>query len=171
MINQKVFLSSTARDLQAYRDAVDGAIRGLDGYACLRMEYDFGARDANALDLCKQKVTESNILVLILGRLYGSCPPGGELSFTELEYVTARDANLPRLVFVAPDDFPVPDTLREPDQLHARQQAFRQRVSEERVREQFRSPDDLAIRVVKALRNWEQSRSSEGRVRAGLFAL
>ena len=36
-----VFLSSTAKDLQAHRDAAYHAVEGLDGFHCVRME-DFG---------------------------------------------------------------------------------------------------------------------------------
>ena len=47
----KVFLSSTSRDLEAYREAAHRAIDGLPGFQLVKME-DFGARDANAKDLC-----------------------------------------------------------------------------------------------------------------------
>jgi hypothetical protein len=50
----------------------------------------------------------------------------------------------------------MPSNLREPDEKWRRQRAFRERVSEERVRSSFKSPDDLAQRVVQAIRNWEQ---------------
>lgn len=49
-----VFLSSTAKDLAKYRDAVYQAIEGLDGYHCVRME-DFGARDWQADDFCQRQ--------------------------------------------------------------------------------------------------------------------
>ncbi len=41
----KVFLSSTSRDLEAYREAVHRAIDGLPGFSLVKME-DFGARAA-----------------------------------------------------------------------------------------------------------------------------
>jgi hypothetical protein len=49
MPSKIVFLSSTAKDLSAYREAVYRAIEGLDGYHCVRME-DFGAGDQDAAD-------------------------------------------------------------------------------------------------------------------------
>lgn len=45
-----VFLSSTSKDLESYREAAYRAIEGLDGYRCVRME-DFGSRDAVAGEL------------------------------------------------------------------------------------------------------------------------
>src|SRR5688572_19364661 len=110
----KVFLSSTSRDLADYREAVHGAIDGLPGFQLVKME-DFGARDANAKDLCARLVRECDLLVGLLGHYYGSCPHGETTSCTELEYHTAKAAELPRLMFVAPDDFPIPARLRESD--------------------------------------------------------
>jgi hypothetical protein len=52
----QVFLSSTARDLTAYRDAVTDAINRL-GFHCVRME-DFGARAAPADDFCQAKIAK-----------------------------------------------------------------------------------------------------------------
>lgn len=49
---RKVFLSSTAKDLYAYRDKVAAAINRLDGFKCIRME-EFGARDQRADAFCR----------------------------------------------------------------------------------------------------------------------
>ena len=100
----KVFLSSTSRDLDAYREAVHRAIDGLPGFILVKME-DFGARDANARDLCERLVRECDLLVGLMGHYYGSCPPGETISLTELEYRTAAAWGSPG-EFVAPDDFP-----------------------------------------------------------------
>lgn len=73
--DRKVFLSSTARDLGPYRDAVSQAISKLDGYQCVRME-DFGARDAEADPFCRALVAECDVFVGLVGYLYGSAPAG-----------------------------------------------------------------------------------------------
>jgi hypothetical protein len=49
-------------------------------------------------------------------------------SYTEQEYDTAVDLNLPRLMFIAPDDFPLPARLRESEDYWKRQQSFRARM-------------------------------------------
>jgi Domain of unknown function (DUF4062) len=87
----KVFLSSTSRDLEAYREADHRALDGMPGFQLVKME-DFGARDANAKDLCVRLVRKCDLLVGLMGHYYGSCPPGEAISFTELEYRTAKDA-------------------------------------------------------------------------------
>jgi Novel STAND NTPase 1/Domain of unknown function (DUF4062) len=153
----KVFLSSTSRDLTAYREAVHRAIDQLDGFDLVKME-DFGARDDTPRELCARRVGESDVLVGLLGHYYGSCPPGEELSFTELEYREAVDRSLSRVMFFAPDDFLSPISLREPDDSFRRQQAFRARVMAERVGASFASPEQLASAVTTALANWRQDR-------------
>ena len=109
---KKVFLSSTARDLAAYRDAVIKAIADLDGYDSVRME-TFGARDTIALKLCQEKVRECQLFVGMLGLCYGSSPPDDSKSFTEQEYDTAAEFGLPRLMFVSTR----PSRSRKPDRV------------------------------------------------------
>ena len=156
MATRTVFLSSTGRDLTVYRDAVYRAIEGLDGYHCVRME-DFGARDWAAADFCRAKVAACDVFVGIVGHVYGSCPPRSEQSFTEREYDAAVSDSKPRLMFLAPEDFPLPANLVESDEKRAKQRQFRERVNQERVRDAFRSPEELARQVIQALRNWEQN--------------
>jgi hypothetical protein len=146
----KVFLSSTSRDLADYREAVHRAIDGLGLFQLVKME-DFGARDANAKDLCARLVRDCDLLVGLMGHYYGSCPPGEAISFTELEYKTAKDAGLPRLMFAAPDDFPIPASLRESDASFECQQALRREVMSERVVASFATPEQLASAVTRAL--------------------
>jgi hypothetical protein len=153
----KVFLSSTSRDLADYREAVHRAIDGLPGFQLVKME-DFGARDANAKDLCARLVRECDLLVGLMGHYYGSCPPGETISFTELEYRTATEAVLSRLMFVAPEDFPIPASLRESDASFQRQQALRREVMTDLVVAAFDTPEKLASAVTKALFVWHEER-------------
>jgi hypothetical protein len=91
-----------------------------------------------------------------MGHYYGSCPPGEAISFTELEYRTAKDAGLPRLMFAAPDDFSSPISLRESDDSFARQQALRREIMSERAVASFATPEQPASAVTKALFVWHE---------------
>src|SRR4051794_15362838 len=122
----KVFLSSTAKDLEPCRAAVDAAIRKLEGLHGVRME-DWTAEPGTPRAVCEVKVRGSDIFVGILGHCYGSNPPDDPHSFTEIEYDTAEVAGLPRLMFVAPEDFPVPANAWEAEDRRQRQAAFRER--------------------------------------------
>jgi tetratricopeptide (TPR) repeat protein len=150
----KVFVSSTAKDLAAYRDAVIEAIHDLDGYDSVRME-TFGARDLIPLELCREKVRECRLFVGILGLCYGSSPPDDPTSFTEQEYGEAKELGLPRLMFVSTPDLPIPGNLIEPDDLRQKQSALRENVGKERVCQPFDTPAVLTQKVIAAIHNWE----------------
>ena len=149
----RIFLSSTFRDLAEHREVVTAAIRRLDEYMCVRME-DSGARSWNSADFCAQKVAECDLFVAILGRLYGSRIQNQVLSYTELEYETAILHNKPRLCFLLSDRTPL--SIEQSDDDARLQDRFLQRVSSEVIRDAFLSPDDLAWKVVTAVRNWER---------------
>jgi hypothetical protein len=80
-----VFLSSTAKDLQPYRDAIAEAIGTMSRVQCERME-DFGAVDGEPLEVCRRKVAESDIFVGMVGHLFGNSPEGSDLSCSQIEY-------------------------------------------------------------------------------------
>lgn len=147
----KVFLSSTGRDLQDYRDAAHEIIHQLDNFHCIWME-DFGATNNTPIDLCIQQVKACDVFIGIAGHCYGSCPPDDTKSFTEYEYDAAVEK--PRLMFIAPNGFSIPNDLIEPDEIRQRQQQFRQRIMTERVIAPFDTPENLATRIAAALSNW-----------------
>ena len=117
---------------------------------------DFGARNIPAKEFCQQKISGCELVVCLIGLCYGSTAPGSDESYTVLEYRAAGIACIDRLVFVSSDGIFYPSFYREPDDQWAKQQAFRQEVSSECIRETFIEPNDLARKVVAAIRNWEQ---------------
>jgi Domain of unknown function (DUF4062) len=138
--------------LEPYRAAVYEAIQPLDEYHCVRME-DFGARDNQSEEVCRQKVAECDIFFGILGQRYGSCPPGSDTSYTEIEYDTAMKESKVVLMFPSTEEFPVPAHLIETPEKRERIKAFRQRVLAERHVEFFDSESDLVKGVLTALFN------------------
>jgi hypothetical protein len=147
-----VFLSSVARGLEEYREAVYRAVEGLDGYHCVRME-DFGARPEDPVSVCSTRASSCDVFVGIVGQRYGSSPPGDDRSITEIEFEAARAAGVPRLVFLAPEEFPVPANLIERDDRRERQQAFRRRILSDDTVEFFSTREELTEAVVRALHN------------------
>jgi tetratricopeptide (TPR) repeat protein len=157
----QVFLSSTSKDLVAEREAVEQAIRGLDGFVSIAME-NFGARADAAAEFDDRKIRECDVVVGLLGLCYGTCPRDGPPSFTEREYNCAKAAGIDRLMLVSPPNFPVPGNLIEGDAQRESQRAFRQRVKEDLIAEvaeaAFTSPAALASAVTKALYHWRVDR-------------
>lgn len=148
----RIFLSSTGKDLHVYREAVYEAISKMDNVECMRME-DFGARAKNPLSTCISKLLTCQVFVGIAGVSYGSTPPGDSKSFTEHEYDSAIENNIPKLMFLTADDFPVPATLRENDIAWEKQESFRKRILSDHVIDKAENPDKLATNVVTAIHN------------------
>ncbi|HVT60352.1 MAG TPA: TIR domain-containing protein [Thermoanaerobaculia bacterium] len=145
-----VFLSSTPRDLQPYRDAVSRAIAAMDRRHGVRMQ-DSGARDGTPEEVCRMQVAAADVYVGVIGHLHGSGPSGSDLSYTELEYDEAAKQEKPRLLFLAAEDLPLAPTLREPDEMWQRQRRFRAKILTEPLVETFREPGELAAMVVAVL--------------------
>jgi tetratricopeptide (TPR) repeat protein len=145
----KVFLSSTGRDLKTYREAAFDAIQGM-GHHCVRME-DFHGEAVKIEDRDDRDIVECDVFVIMIGQLHGTCAEDTDKSYTELEYDAAQRLNKRCFLFLTPEDFPLPATLRESDAKFALQQAFRQRAVKGVIRNTFNSPEDLKAQIAMAL--------------------
>src|SRR5690242_2209169 len=117
----------------------------------------FAARDQEPAERCRQAVYEADIYVAIVGFRYGTpVRDRPEVSYTELEFETATEAGLPRLVFLLDEDAAVPippGRLLDSDPgLQARQRAFRAKVADSGVMAgKFATPEQLELLLLQAL--------------------
>ncbi|MBN2129920.1 MAG: DUF4062 domain-containing protein [Sedimentisphaerales bacterium] len=143
----KIFVSSTTKDLADARKKVCEQIAGLDNqYVCMDCYTASGRPPAEFDD---SKVKECDAFVIIVAHYYGSCPPGEERSFTELEYEAAVASDKPIYAFLASEDFP--RHLRENDATYATLEAFRQKLGEKHLPKYFDNPDQLCAHVAAAV--------------------
>jgi Domain of unknown function (DUF4062) len=162
----RVFVSHTSelRDFPAggsYVDAVERAISAC-GHVVVDMA-DFPAADQVAAEMCRERVRGCEVYVGVLGTRYGS-PVRDEpdLSYTELEFGTATQAGLPRLVFLldtSAADVGIPVSRLMDTEFGARQEAFRRRVREcGLVTQVFADPATLGQLVERSLRELAEQR-------------
>jgi len=151
----RVFLSHTA---ELRRHPVgDSFVRAAEravtkaGHAIVDMEY-FTSRDMKPAAYCRAKVVDCNVFVGLLGFRYGS-PVRDEpdKSYVELEYQTARDLELPCLMFLLSEDPTValPVDAVTDTEFGARQAEFRK--APEGTRAKFTSPQHLETLLYQAL--------------------
>jgi hypothetical protein len=161
----RVFLSHTS-ELRQYPQAgsyIAKAERAVSaaGHAIVDMA-DFAAIDQAPAAVCEQRVRNCDVLVGIYGLRYGSpVRDQREVSYTELEFITATEAAMPRLIFVInaeSEELGLPPTALVDRKYGDRQDAFIQRVKDAGLTLQFfRNPDDLKGLVERSLRELAES--------------
>src|SRR5260370_39140256 len=136
---RRVFLSHASewRQFPAARSFVAAAEAAVSraGDAVIDMEY-CAARDAEPAGYCQARVRGCDVYAGLIGLRYGSpVRDRPEVSYTELEFGTATEAGLPRLVFLLDDEaalpVPVARLLDSDPDLQARQREFRSRLMAE----------------------------------------
>jgi hypothetical protein len=155
----RVFISHTSElqkfpRLKSYVAEVKGAISAA-GHVVVDMA-DFPAADQPPAQLCAERVRGCNVYVGVLGTCYGSpVRDRPEVSYTELEFDTATQAGLDRLVFLLDtdsDDVGIPLSALIDHEFGPRQEAFRRRVQSGLTTQSFANPAKLGQLVERSLR-------------------
>jgi hypothetical protein len=156
----RVFISHTSElrdfpEATSYVAAVERAVSAA-GHVIVDMA-DFPAADRLPAKLCAEQVRRCDVYVGVLGTQYGSpVRDRPEVSYTELEFDTATEAGLPRLVFLLDTgaaDVGIPPSGLIDLKFGVRQEAFRSRVQESGlVTGSFASPAGLGQLVERSLR-------------------
>ena len=124
---------------------------------------DFPASDQPAAELCEERVRSCDVYVGVLGTRYGSLVLNKpEMSYTELEFDTATEAGLDRLVFLLDtdaSDLGIPLSALIDHELGARQDKFRRRVRDSGLTTQsFANAATLGKLVERSLRELVDTR-------------
>lgn len=146
---KRVFISSTALDLPLHREKVMEACLSADMLP-IRMD-DWGAEDADAIEVSLDRVDQADLYVGIFAHRYGYVPDGAEISITEMEYERAVENGIPRLVFVMDREHLIRITDVEFGSGKEKLDALKKRLQKERVCRFFKNPDELQARVIQSL--------------------
>ena len=170
-----MFISHTSelRDFPpggSYVAAVERAISTV-GHVIVDMA-DFPAAGQAPAEVCAERVRGCDVYVGVLGIRYGSpVRDRPDVSYTELEFGTATEAGLDRLVFLLDTDAAdvgIPLSRLIDREFGHRQDAFRRRVQDSGLLTQsFASPEALQLLVERSLRGLAETgwRISSGIVR------
>jgi len=178
----RVFFSSTALDLVAYRRVADDTILQLQQESVV-MER-FGPLPGAALEECERLARESDVVVCLVAHRYGFVPEKGKGSITRREVEAARSAGKQVLVWIVADEHPwtekrEQDLLTDPavlaDPARVAEVAagvqslieFKAWLRAAFVCETFTSPDNLGRKIAIALRTREGPKSAAPAVTRG----
>jgi hypothetical protein len=127
---------------------------------------DFPAADRAPADLCADRVHSCDVYLGILGTRYGSpVRDKPDVSYTELEFGTATDAGLDRLMFLLDTevgDVGIPLSRLIDRESGQRQDDFRRLRESKLVTRSFASPDTLQLLVERSLRELADTRCRIG---------
>lgn len=164
----RVFLSHTSelRDYPPSGSYIDKAERAVSaaGHAIIDMA-DFPSIDQAPADVCQQRVRECDVYVGIYGMRYGSpVRDKPDVSYTELEYNTATEAGLPRLIFLINTDsadLKLPAKALIDREFGDQQDAFLKRVMESNLTVQrFGNPEELKALLERSLRALAETKTA-----------
>jgi len=154
---KSVFLSSTSRDLIAYRKAIEDVIQKM-ALEPIVMEDFLPTRD-NPVQLCYEKVQQADLFVGIYAYRYGYIPDAGMTfsggatdgltGITHMEYEWAIERGIPMLMYVV--DVPVDEWESDKDDDLPNLDEFKAHIGKSHVLGFFTSPDNLAKQVAIAL--------------------
>lgn len=175
----KVFISSTSEDLKSHREAArDAALAA--GMLPIMMEYFAANGERPPLPACLTKVSDTQVLVVIVAHRYGWVPPGQEddrhKSITWLECEQAVSDGKEVLAFLVDEKHAWPEAAREPYRLTEAMQngsanevlfrevnrnvallkEFKAWLNARGIRAAFTTPEDLRRCVAEALYDWRQ---------------
>ena len=163
----QVFVSHTSElrafpEGMSYVGAVERAISAA-GHVIVDMA-GFPASAQASAQVCAERVRGCDVYVGVLGTRYGSpVRDMPEVSYTELEFDTATEASLDRLVFLLDTgaaDVGIPLSSLIDREFGARQDAFRRRVQgSQLVTRSFASPAELGQLVERSLRDLADTRA------------
>ena len=127
----QVFISSTFSDLEDERKYVMETIINLNCFPA-GMEM-FPATDTEQFEFIKTVIDKSDYYVIIVAGRYGSVANDG-ISYTEKEYLYAKDKGIPILAFLRNDIESIPANKTENDPKKKKQlKSFRKKISEGRL--------------------------------------
>jgi hypothetical protein len=160
----QIFVSSTYADLKEERQKVIRTVMEMD---CIPAGMElFPAADEEQFQFIKRVIDDCDYYLLIIGGRYGSIDETG-ISYTEKEYEYAVSIGLKviALIHENPDEIPFGKSEKDPI-LRQRLEAFKRKVSTDRLVKFWKSADELPALVALSLASTIKISPAVGWIRA-----
>jgi uncharacterized protein DUF4062 len=163
----QVFISSTWDDLKDVRAKVTWEVLAA-GHIPAGME-NFPATDERGWDIIRRTIDRSDYYLIIVAGRYGTYDPEIEMSWTHREYDYARSQGIPVLAFIRERSSIFATDLDKEEDNRKRLAEFIALLSEKHLKQPWRTQDDLATKVVHALRSHIDNDEEDGNPRPGWY--
>lgn len=150
----KVFISSTSKDLQLYRQAAIDACNEL-GLTPIAMEF-FEAMGVGATEGSKRKLDDADVYTGIFAHRYGYIETGYDQAVTEIEFDYAGERKLDRLCFLVDPEHPWPPDAIDYEH-YSELKAFKARIERTVIRKQFTTVADFKAKFIQSLVKWKEN--------------
>jgi formylglycine-generating enzyme required for sulfatase activity len=147
----RIYISSTYEDLKKERESAAQAIRRL-GHQTIAME-DYVASDIPPVDKCLKDVCKCDVYIGIFAWRYGFIPHGHNKSITHLEYEIAKEAGIPRLIFLLDKKSQWCLEYVDTGDEYLKIEQLREKLNEENTVSFFRNADELSGLLSAAVSN------------------
>ena len=147
--NVPVFVSSTYEDLIPYRDEVQRVLIRLEQIV-RGMEY-FGSSPKNPLEVCIETVKNCKVFVGIIAMRYGSIEEQTKKSFTQLEYEAAIGNQIPTLIYILDENYPIPPKFVDRDEKAEMLSNFKGILTKNHTISYFTTPENLGKKLTSDL--------------------
>ena len=164
----QIFISSTFKDLQEERRAVQDAIISMGDFP-VQME-SFPATDESQMDFIQPLIEQSDYYILIIGGRYGSLDDDG-LSFTHKEFRYAVEKGVPVLVMIHGKPENIAAGKSESTEIGRKKlKEFIDEAEHKRIRKGWETIGDLKLAVREALDHAKRAKPRTGWVRGDSIA-
>jgi hypothetical protein len=170
MENKKyqIFVSSTYKDLIDARTKVISTILSMYHFP-IGMEM-YSADDDEQWQVIKETIDISDYYIVIVGHRYGSLTKEG-ISFTEKEFLYAREKGIPILSFIRERDVPTKPEERESDpQIQTKLDEFIEKAKSNKMCDFWKNEDELGAKVAVAISKYFSKRPRVGWKRSDSIA-
>ncbi|MRG98616.1 DUF4062 domain-containing protein [Polyangium spumosum] len=147
----QVFVSSTYRDLHDARERVTWAILNAR-HIPAGME-NFTATNDRGWETIRRVIDLTDYYVVILAGAYGSIDETTGISWTQREYEYALERGIPVLGFIRADTHITQADVEKDAAKQAKLITFKARLKKQHLVQEWTDAEDLARKVVEALRN------------------
>ncbi len=158
-----IYLSTCTKDIKKYHQVAREILSDVDGWHCTYVSSEDDLGTDFLYKECARRIHSCDLLVALIGHLYGLRVPSHNCSLLQAELKLAEQLKKPMLLFVTADNFLIPANLRDKDDDWKKQWEFRYYVKDLESTIMFDSNEDFRSLITDKFYKWLRIYESNNR--------